>query len=95
LLEKEIKQTLWKIYKENGIADAVKRAEAEAKKYVDSVEGHLWLEKLAYEKAEEWLVEQGGEKAVAWRQTLADARKKKIMHKFDRIKKTCSKSKRL
>ena len=84
-------ERLWKIYKENGIADAVKRAEAEAKKYVDSVEGHLWLEKLAYEKAEEWLVEQGGEKAVAWRQTLADARKKKIMHKFDRIKKRVQK----
>ena len=32
-------ERLWKIYKENGIADAVKRAEAEAKKYVDSVPG--------------------------------------------------------
>jgi hypothetical protein len=79
-------ERLWKIYKENGIADAVKRAEAEAKKYVDSVEGHLWLEKIAYEKAEEWLVEQGGEKAVEWRQLVADARKKKIIKKFDRLK---------
>ncbi len=72
---------VWQGFKRTGLADAVTRAEAEARAYLDSMEGHThtapsvsycvaiynafrylhagkdWLENVAYEQAEEMLMD--------------------------------------
>lgn len=53
-----------------GIADAAKRAEVESKKFLNSVEGTLWVTKLSYERAEEILMERGATRALGWRYAL-------------------------
>ena len=50
---------IWRKFKSDGMNDAVRRAEYEAKQYLDSAEGRLWIENTAYHQAEEILLDQG------------------------------------
>lgn len=90
--KKEKDDRLWVEYKKNGIADAIKRSKNEAEGYLKSSEGSLWLEKSAFAKAEDIVMEQGVDRAVAWRNRIADRKKKAIIRKFDGRKKKIEKS---
>ncbi|KAJ1439312.1 hypothetical protein B484DRAFT_415932 [Ochromonadaceae sp. CCMP2298] len=73
----------WSAYKTNGLMDAVNRAEHEAKLYLDSYAGDLWLEETAYEQAEEVLQEGGVDAVVQGKYAGLERQKKKIIAKFD------------
>ena len=57
--ERDKHDRLWQLYKSDGMRDAMKRADYEAKLYLDGAEGQLWLEDTAYEQAEEMLLDSG------------------------------------
>eukprot|EP01038_Epipyxis_sp_PR26KG_P009415 gene9415-12681_t len=84
VLLQDKQERLWNTYKVNGINDAIKRAENEAKLYLDSIEGRLWLEKLAYDQAEELLMEDGANFVVEKRIAKAEAKKKEVIVKYDK-----------
>lgn len=84
--EREKHDRLWNAYKSDGLRDAVKRAEYEAKLYLDSAEGQLWLEDTAYEQAEEVLIEGGANKVIEKRYAEVENQKRKIVIKYDRKK---------
>lgn len=76
----------WRQYRANGIKDAVMRAKHEAELYLNSVQGTLWRDNLAYEKAEELMLDAGADNAVKWRLAIAQRRKKAIIRKYDKRK---------
>ena len=76
---------LWRIYKENGLTDAVKRAEKEAKGFLVSVEGKIWLEDTAFERAEEALMDVGATTVALKKQRILDKKKRRIISKYDRM----------
>ena len=76
---------LWRIYKENGLTDAVKRAEKEAKNFLSSIEGKVWLEDTAFERAEEALMDAGATTAALKKQRILDGKKRRIISKYDRM----------
>eukprot|EP01034_Spumella_vulgaris_P027251 gene27251-33943_t len=80
---KDKEDRVWQAYKASGLEDAVKRAESEAKVYLESMEGKDWLEAVAYEQAEEMLMDLGATHAVTGRQKNVEKKKKKIISRFD------------
>jgi hypothetical protein len=91
VLKRQKQERLWNAYITNGVEDGVRRAEKEAKDYLDSTEGALWLTQLAYEKAEELLEEKGAGRAIKWRDKLVEKKKKKLLHRYARLKKRVTK----
>ncbi len=86
VLKRQKQERLWDAYITNGIDDAVKRAEKEAKDYLDSTEGALWLTQLAFEKAESLLEEKGAARALQWRDKLSESKKHKIIARYGKLK---------
>ena len=77
-------ERVWNTYKTNGLIDAVKRAEHEAWAYLNSRAGVRWMQNKSYAKAEELVEERGVDGLVLWKAKKADAKKKKILRKWDR-----------
>lgn len=84
--QREKHDRLWNAYKSDGMRDAMKRAEYEAKLYLDSAEGQLWLEDTAYEQAEDVLLESGANAVVEGRYKDVEYRKKQVVLKYDKKK---------
>lgn len=82
----EKQERLWIKYKDNGVKDAIKRARHEAILFLDSKEGRLLQETVAYEKAEDLMFDRGADTAVKWRKDIAERRKQGIIRKFNRRK---------
>jgi hypothetical protein len=84
--QRDKQERLWNAYKVDGVLDAMKRAEHEAKLYLESAEGQLWLEDTAYEQAEAALLESGANKVVEKRHQDVEAQKRAVIAKFDKKK---------
>ena len=82
---------VWQAYKSSGLEDAMRRAEHEARRYLNSHEGQLWLDEVAYEQAEETLVEAGAVKTVERRHAKAEEMKRTIIARFDAKKRKVAK----
>ena len=80
------KQRLWIAYKQTGIAEAVKKAEEEALKYLHSGAGKLWLETEAYNRAESALTAMGGDRVEQWREKALHMRQTSIMDYYEKKK---------
>ena len=86
LVLKQLKaDRIWDEYKKKGIKDAIERAEDEAKKYLNSLEGSRWLMQLSFERAEDFLLERGAGKALKWRDVVAERKKRSIVKKYDKL----------
>ncbi len=86
VLKRQRQERLWNAFIDNGVQDAVRRAEKEATDYLDTSEGSLWLTQLSYEKAEEMISESGAMRALKWRDRLAESKKNKIIRRYARLK---------
>ena len=87
VLEHERELRLWRAHVAHEINEAVKRAEKEALKFLQSLEGRLWIAQMSFERAEEAMNGKGIHHALDWREKLVEKRKKNIIKKFDRKKK--------
>jgi hypothetical protein len=87
VLEHEKELRLWRAHVKFEIEDAVKRAEKEALKFLESNDGKLWIAEMSFERAEEAMHGKGLNHAMNWRETLAEKRKQNIIKKYDRKKK--------
>jgi hypothetical protein len=81
--QRDKEDRLWQAYKNNGILDAIKRAEVEARTYLDSENGKQWLDETAYEQAEEMLLDTGANKVVERRLADNERRKQVIIKRYD------------
>eukprot|EP01041_Mallomonas_annulata_P001810 gene1810-3508_t len=77
---------LWIAYKTNGVEEAVKLAEHEAIKYLDTKDGSMWLQELSFQHAEDAIQDKGVDRIVKIRERKAERTKKDIMIKYDRKK---------
>lgn len=73
----------WQTYKLEHESDAVRRAEMEAKQYLESKAGQRWLDETACEQAEDMLLEQGVDKIVQRRIAKTDKAKTKVIKRYD------------
>lgn len=88
VLQVDREQRLWRAHKKKEeIDDAVKRAEMEALKYLNSEEGHLWLVELSFERAEEVMHERGLDHTREGKEQAKEYYKKKVIKKYNKIKK--------
>ena len=86
VLKRQRQERLWNAFIDNGVQDAVRRAEKEAVDYLETSEGSLWLTQLSYEKAEEMVSETGAMRALKWRDRLAETKKNKVIRRYARLK---------
>lgn len=84
--ERDKHDRMWQAYKSDGMRDAMKRADYEAKLYLDSAEGQLWLENTAYEQAEEVLLDSGANVVIEKRFQGVENKKKKVVARYDQKK---------
>ena len=81
----------WQAYSQSNLSDAVLRAKNEAFDYLKSGPGKDWLAALAYERAQELIGDREESTALRWRQRLANTRKKRVIRRYDRVKRRVNK----
>ena len=81
----------WRAYSRSNLADAVVRAKNEAFDYLRSEPGKDWLASLAYERAQELIGDREESTALRWRQRLANTRKKRVIRRYERVKRRVNK----
>jgi Leucine-rich repeat (LRR) protein len=82
--QRDREDRVWNAYKSQSLIDAEKRAEVEAKSYLESAAGRRWVDDTAYDQAEELMLESGAAKAVEKRIAAAEKRKQKVIKRFQK-----------
>jgi Leucine-rich repeat (LRR) protein len=72
----------WQQKKADGIREAEMRATTEAKRYLDSGPGQHWLTTVAYEQAENMVIDQRASVEVQKRHQRAEQRKQEIVARY-------------
>lgn len=82
VLKTEKQRRLWRAHQKFSIEDAVRRAEHEAIKYLNSPAGSMWLTMGSYAKAEEAMNEKLAVRAVETREVLIEKKKNRIVARY-------------
>lgn len=87
VLQADRRQRIWLALRKKGIEDAVRLAENEAKRYLQTKDGQLWIKELSFNFAEDIMTEKGVGRVVAWREKKLERKKLDIIRKYDGKKK--------
>ena len=84
VLQSEKESRNWNAYQKHTLDDAVKRAEREALKYLNSPAGDLWLTMASYSKAEEIMNERLANEIAEKKMKKLERKKLQIIQSFEK-----------